>query len=160
MISRLTLALSAGVAASAMAAVSLIDPPAMALLAKFRPDVRWDSSTIVAADFDADGKDDFAVVGYVSGGLILAIQSSYDVKPTNFQYLSFGIGGAQQDAICVAPAKLSAVPLLCDSEGNALPGCRASRGTSGLTLSDHNDDCDPINLYWDHDHHRMAWWRN
>ena len=160
MIGRLTLALSAGVAATAMAVGSLVDHPAMALLTKVRPDVRWDSSTIVAGDFDADGKEDFAVVGYVSGDLILAIRLSHDVKPTDFQYLSFGIGRAQQDAICVAPAKLSAVPLLCASEGSALPGCRESRGASGLTLSDHNDDCDPINLYWDNDHRRMAWWRN
>jgi hypothetical protein len=70
------------------------------------------------------------------------------------------VGRAQQDAICAAPAHLEAVPLSCDIEGNSLPGCRESHGVSGLALSDHNGECDPINLFWDHNEHRMAWWRN
>jgi hypothetical protein len=61
--------------------------------------------------------------------------------------------------ICAAPARLSVAPLSCDQDGGEkLPGCVASPHTSGLTIDD--NQCDPINLYWDHDQRRLAWWRN
>lgn len=160
MIKRVTLALASSACVATLAASAKLDHGEMAYLAKAKPDVRWDPTTQTAADFDADGKDDFAVVGYIGDGLVLAIRSSHNATRDNFQYLGFGINGTEQDAICKAPAHLSVVPLICDTGGGALRGCRQSRRAFGLTLSDANDDCDSINLYWDHDHHRMAWWRN
>ena len=131
----------------------------LAALGAARADVRWDRNSVVARDFDGDGKADFAVVGYVGAGLVVATRVSKDAKPSDIQYVSFGIGNAQ-DSICTAPAHLVWTPLVCDINGTRLPGCDESRGVSGLTLSDRDGDCDPINLYWDHTQHRMGWWRN
>lgn len=147
-----TVALSCGVV---IAAVAASGSDFLAALDRARPNVHWDASTFVEANLSGDGHPYLAVIGYDSGGIILAVGTRANSNP--IQYLPFAVGQSQA-GVCATPVKLSVVPLSCDQDGVSLPGCIASPHTAGLTIDD--NECDPINLYWDRDHGRLAWWRN
>jgi hypothetical protein len=122
-----------------------------------RKDVKWDESTVVSVDFDGDGKSDSALVGYVGDQLLVVIGNGGRAQNTPVQLLQFGIGQSQ-DSVCAAPATLEVAKLSCGTGADPLPGCKDSPDAVGLTLG--GGECDPIHLYWDHDHKRMGWWRN
>jgi hypothetical protein len=148
-----TLTLSCALVVAAVAASGNSD--FLSALGRARPNVRWDVSTLIEASLSGDGRQYIAVVGYGNGGIVLAIGTRADSKP--IQYLPFAVGQSQA-GVCATPVKLSVVPLSCESDSTALPGCVASTHAEGLTIDDSH--CDPINLYWDKDHGRLAWWRN
>jgi hypothetical protein len=143
---------------NALAAEAPVGKGLLATLRTARPEVRWDASTLVVADLNGDGRPDAAAVGYSKSGIVLAVGVSNGKGALTIQYLDFPISASIQAAICGAPAHLSAVPLSCSSDGNTLPGCREASNTAGLSLS--GGACDPINLYWNYDEHRIVWWRN
>jgi hypothetical protein len=140
----------------ALAALSALGSHFMAALLHDRPNIRWDASTLVEGDLNGNGERDTAVVGYDKSGLVLAV--GMGAKAQNIQYLNFPIGGTVQAAVCVAPVSLAVVPLSCDPDGAKLPGCAASSHMWGLAINDR--ECDPVNVYWDHEKRRLAWWRN
>jgi hypothetical protein len=145
------------VVGSAWAAGTLAETALLAQLSQARPNIRWDASSEITGDFDGDGTPDSALIGYGSKQVIVATVTSSN-KVSHVQYLEVPIGNTQ-DAICSVPAKLTTYPLSCKTDsGQRLPGCLESRNVVGLALND--DNCDPINLYWDHDKHRLNWWRN
>jgi hypothetical protein len=127
-------------------------------IAKARPDIKWDRATVVSGDFNDDGKQDYAMVGYKGGGIVLAIRatSAGDGK-LQTQYLQYGIGGNSQAAVCEAPAKLQVKKQLCNPIDEQLPGCKESPTANSLRLS--GGECDAIHLYWNHKENRMEWWR-
>jgi hypothetical protein len=112
--------------------------------------------SIVEGDLSGNGERDTAVVGYDKTGIVLAVGMGAKAQP--IQYLNFPIDRTAQAAVCAIPVSLAVVPLSCDSDGAKLPGCVASSHASGLAIND--SECDPINLYWDHEKGRLAWWRN
>jgi hypothetical protein len=127
-------------------------------IAKTRPDIKWDRSTIVSGDFNDDGKQDYAMVGYKGGGIVLAVRAtSAGDGQLQTQYLQYGIGGNSQAAICEAPAKLQVKKQLCNPMDEQLPGCKQSPTANSLRLS--GGECDAIHLYWNHKENRMEWWR-
>jgi hypothetical protein len=127
-------------------------------IAKTRPDVRWDRTTMVSGDFNGDGKRDYAMVGYKGDGIVLAIRAtSAGDGQLQTQYLQYGIGGNNQAAICEAPAKLQVKKQLCNPMDEQLPGCKESPTANSLRLS--GGECDAIHLYWNHKENRMGWWR-
>jgi hypothetical protein len=127
-----------------------------AVLKSKRPDVQWDVSSLVVGDIDGDMKQDFAAVGYQSKEVVLAIQASTAADKLNF--LNFGVNpGDDKDAMCSLPVRLSTAPLSCNSGAGHLQGCKGNTGTLALILND--GVCDAMNLYWNHDLDRLAWWR-
>lgn len=149
--------LVAVVAGSAAVAASLSADGLLKKLHTVRSDVSWDRNSAVVQDFDGDGGDDVAALGYVRDGVVLAIVTS-STKGEIPQILTFGVNGRDQAAICgPLPARLETYPLSCDADGAMLSGCIESPSTSGLTLS--GGDCDSVHLYWNHDEKRMSWWR-
>ncbi len=137
-------------------------PELTRFLARIRtehPSIKWDAKSTVFGDFDASGRPEFAVLGYEGKGIVLAIGRLSGTGTVLTQYLRFAVSAASQAAICALPARLKAVPLVCAAQTeDVLPGCRAHPAASALNLE--GGDCDPINLYWDHDHDQMVWWRN
>lgn len=77
------------------------------------------------------------------------------------QVLRFGVDPGLQAALCKLPATLTVVPLDCSFQvaTSALPACIESKRAQGIVLSG-SGGCDSINLYGDHQSHRLAWWRN
>ena len=83
--------------------------PALRILSKAMPNVRWDSQSIVTEDIDCDGRSDQAYLGYEPGNIYVGLVRAADPKP---QILEFRIGAGYQDAICTEPAKLGPELLL------------------------------------------------
>ena len=122
------------------------------------PSVRWDRDTLVAGDFNADGRPDFTIVGYKGEVLVLAIRaSSAKDRAYRNDFQNFGIDPSIQAALCEAPAKLSVGEQFCRPMDEPLSGCRESKIARSLILS--GGDCDSIHLFWNHQTHRMEWWR-
>ncbi|OYT88654.1 MAG: hypothetical protein CFE43_21405 [Burkholderiales bacterium PBB3] len=131
---------------------------AMKAISASQAGVRWDGSTFVEGDFNGDGTQDFAVVGYKEQGIVLAVRASSGRGRTyRNDFQPFGIGPSIQAAICEAPAKLEVHEQFCNPMDEPLPGCRASKAAKSLNLS--GGDCDSIHLFWNHKTNRMEWWR-
>jgi hypothetical protein len=126
------------------------------ILRNERKDVRWEASSVVVGDIDGDEKQDTVAVGYLPEEVVLAIHATTATSKINF--LNFGVNPGAENAVCSVPVELSVMPLSCSSDTGRLPGCKETPKALALVLSD--GDCDPINLYWSHDEHRLAWWRN
>ncbi len=146
------------VVVSAVAFASQPAANAATLIAAARPDVRWDMETLAEGDFNGDGRSDYAMVGYRSNGLVLAVRASAGKgRAYRNDFQNFGVGPSIQAAICEAPAKLTVGEQFCRPMDEPLPGCRPSKAANSLNLS--GGDCDSIHLFWNHKTNRMEWWR-
>ena len=118
--------------------------------------VSWDSVAL-RADFDGDGKTDYAHLGRAGGRIYVGIVFGGSHR---VEILDFAISGAEQRAICGEPATLVTESADYDpaTDIGPLPGFRRSKTAKGLRLS--GGDCDPVHMYWDHDQKHMNWWRH
>ncbi len=129
----------------------------IAYLQQAQPTVKWDANSGVIANFDGGRNAGGAALGYAANKVYLAIQTSQVGKSRSIQYFEFSVGPGAQAGICSAPAKLEVYPLECTTEDGALPGCKAAKGMSGLSVVD--GECDFIHLYWNQSLHKIQWWR-
>ena len=129
---------------------------AIARLAAADTTVKWDSSSRVIGDVDCDGVADSAFIGRASTvvhvGLIRATAASPEI-------LSFGVGGAAQDAVCSDKAALVVESLDYDPKDavGKVAGFKRSTGCKGLNLGD--GECDRIHMFWNSNTHHLDWWR-
>lgn len=123
------------------------------------PEVKWDESSLVTADLDGDGQPDQAALGYVGEHFVVVIGKSTRSGTFKTQFLMFGINGQDRDATCGPTINLDVLPLRCAvvGGGDKLPGC--AKYKSSASLSAGSGECDPIHLYWNHDHDQVVWWR-
>lgn len=129
----------------------------LATLTRAHPEIKWEKSSLITADFNGDKLKDSAALGYKNKDQVLIGILMGHLKNGKPQLLPFGIGAGIQEAICALPATLSAEPLECTAEDSPLPGCKQLAGAKGLFLS--GGECDPIHLYWNHLTKQMDWWR-
>lgn len=129
----------------------------LARLSRSYPEVRWDTSSVVTADFNGDKISDRAGIGYKGGQVIVSISMGHNKNHGKAQLLSFGVGAGIKDAVCEVPATLKVEPLECNAEDSLLPGCKRLSAAKGLSLS--GGECDSIHLYWNHLTKQMEWWR-
>jgi hypothetical protein len=140
--------------------VAATEPPqelALRSLSAAAPDIRWDVDSALRADFDFDHVVDEAFLGHSPGKVFVGVVRAASNDP---QILEFGVGNAQ-DAICNEPAKLALESLDYDPTEavGEIDGFVRSQQSKGLVLTDGNDDCDPIHIYWDHKTQHLSWWR-
>jgi hypothetical protein len=109
----------------------------------------------VRADVDGDGNPDSVTIDQSPESV--RIQVSISSAPGSMKVLSFGVGGARQDAVCRIPVQIDVEPIDCSPDGQALPGCKSVPSARELVLDD--GDCDAIRVYWNHDTRALDWWR-
>lgn len=118
-----------------------------------------DAKRLLTGDVDCDGHED-AIYYSVSPGTV-SVEVRFSQRGRAAQSLTFAIGADSQNSLRVAPSEVSLESLDFDpkdEEMGDLPGFQRSKLCKGIVLDDKQSD--PIHLYWDHDTHRLAWWRH
>jgi hypothetical protein len=128
----------------------------LAKMSRTYPEIRWEKSSVLTADFNGDKIMDSAALGYKNDQVIIGISMGHK-KNVKVQLLPFTIGAGIQAAVCALPATLNTEPLECTAEDRPLRGCKQLAAAKGLLLS--GGECDPIHLYWNHLTKQMWWWR-
>ena len=129
--------------------------PATALdLLKLRqPQTHWDAKSLLKADLDQDGGQDFVLLGHQKDRFVVGIVHGPVSSGTSGVWtLDFPTSGGE-DALCSKHAKISLEPL-AENEG---PEADQPRKGVGINLSD--DLCDAFHIYWSPRKQRFAWWR-
>ena len=124
------------------------------------PDFKWDQSTSIKVDINADGVPDTAMLGYseqaAAVGVILGPPSA-DPKVLDLQ---FPFVGNDQFSTCGRPKGLRVHPT---SEGpmEALgvypEGYRICARCVEMEVI--GGDCDPLMFFWNHKANTLDWWR-
>ena len=126
---------------------------ALDLLRQRDPATRWDRGSLLTADLDQDGTDDFAALGRGQDHFVVGIVHG-PVSPSKdgVWTLDFPWDGGE-DALCAERAKL-ALESLEENEG---PEEDQPHTGQGLNLSD--DRCDAFHIYWNPGKRTFDWWR-
>lgn len=129
--------------------------PATALdLLKLRqPETAWDKKSLLKADLDQDGGEDFAVLGRHKDRFVVGIvHGPVNAQKSGVWTLDFPTNGGE-DALCSKHAKI-ALESLAENEG---PETDQPHRGQGLNLSD--DLCDAFHIYWSPRKQEFQWWR-
>lgn len=124
------------------------------------PATEWNDKSLLRADLDLDGGDDFALSGVRKDRFMVGIvrgtinaDSQADSRPDSRVWtLDFPWDGGE-DALCSKKAKIVLEPL----EENEGPKPGHPRKGMGINLSD--DRCDAFHIYWDPREKTFAYWR-
>jgi hypothetical protein len=136
-----------------------LDLNVLAALHAAAPSASWDHPLSATGDVMCDGKTETIVVGSEGETVWLGVVTPPNGKtPRKALTISWPIGAGVQAAMCSKPIRIELYPLICDTENGKLDGCKPSRHCQAFSLVD--DECDPINVYWDSSKHRLTWWRN
>jgi hypothetical protein len=121
--------------------------------------VVWDSTLSVVGDIDCDSRADTAVIGRMSKSIQVGIVFGVPAPP-NISTIS--IAPEVQNALPTGDVTLATESIDYDpvneEEGpGELEGFRRSSSCIGLNLSD--GETDSMHMYWNHQAHRLNWWR-
>lgn len=150
----LTLALPglAGCAGAPTAAGPETAPPparrlnALEVLREREPDTAWDAGSLVKADLDQDGTEDYAVKGIRGDLVAIGIVHGPVDDSCRHWVLEFRWDGSQ-DALCSPEAKIQFE--VVQEEGEP--------PRPGINLSD--DLCDAFHVFWNPEQQAYDWWR-
>ena len=129
--------------------------PATALdLLKLRqPQTQWDAKSLLEADLDLDGGEDYALLGLHRDHFVVGIvHGPVHATKSGVWTLDFPWSGGE-DALCSKHAKIE-LESLAENEG---PAADQPRKGQGINLSD--DRCDAFHIYWNPRKQRFDWWR-
>ncbi|HEV2856332.1 MAG TPA: hypothetical protein VHC97_26310 [Thermoanaerobaculia bacterium] len=119
------------------------------------PATDWNGKSLLHADLDLDGGEDYAlsgirqdrfVVGIVHGPLA-ANRADSQVWTLDFPW----DGG--EDALCSKAAKISLEPL------EANPGPKPSHPEKGMGINLSDNQCDAFHIYWNPQERAFEYWR-
>lgn len=117
------------------------------------PHTNWDAKSLLKADLDQDGGEDFALLGRGKDHFVVGIVHGPVKAPNDGVWtLDFPWSGGE-DALCSKHAKIT-LESLAENEG---PEPDQPRKGVGVNLSD--DLCDAFHIYWSPRKQRFAWWR-
>ena len=115
-------------------------------LATYEPHVNWDSRTMLKADFDHDGKNDYAFTGTQGGTYVVAImRDSADGNPNHWIFrFSVVSPSLKINEICSLRTSIKTrSPVLL---GSGKQMWRIPTNSKALLV---DDGCDPVNITWD-----------
>lgn len=126
------------------------------LLQEHSPSVKWEQSSVLMADFDEDGKQDYALKGSEDGKYIVGIIKG-PLKPSSeYWILKFSVGKKGRDslAICTLDVKIrtESVAVVGDNQGL----WKIPKNSRGIGIY---DDCDELRIYWDQEKKKFDWIR-
>ncbi len=126
-------------------------PPAKGLTAldvlrQREPDTEWDSASLLEADLDQDGTEDYALTGFKGDLLVVGIVHGPVESSCRSWTLEFPMDGTQ-DALCSRKARIDLEKI--EEEG--------SPARPGINL--HDDQCDAFHIFWDPEQKTYDWWR-
>jgi len=132
----------------------------MTLLQRARPEVKWDSLTLIRSNFVNGKPSNFAVLGTSDQKVHVAIIVGPLSTPSSVFSEEFAIDPGVQKGICALPAKLEAEALkdAQPEHHGALDLVSLKEDVKGLRLS--GGDCDRVDLYWSPVLKKLMWWRN
>jgi hypothetical protein len=126
---------------------------ALELLQLRQPQTKWDPKSLLKADLDQDGGEDFALLGRRKDRFVVGVvQGPVNAEKSAVWTLDFPWNGGE-DALCSQHAKIALEPL-AENEG---PEADHPQKGLGINLSD--DLCDAFHIYWSQRQQRFEWWR-
>lgn len=147
----LTLALP-GLIGCAGTRISPETPPAakrmtaLDVLRQREPGTDWDSTSLLEADLDQDGNEDYALTGIRGDRFVVGIVHGPAGDSCRHWTLEFPWDGTQ-DALCSRAARIELEKI--EEEG--------SPARPGINL--HDDQCDAFHIFWDPEQQAYDWWR-
>ncbi len=129
---------------------------ALQLLTNREPKVRWNSRSLLKADFDYDGVVDYALAGKKGNLFVVGIVKGSLTSKSKHWTLEFSQDAASQGALCsVAKAQISLERFSADDENPEVR--KLPRKSRGINLSD--ESCDSFHIYYNRKKDRFVWWR-
>jgi hypothetical protein len=126
---------------------------ALEVLKQRQPETKWDTRSLLRADLDLDGGEDYAVLGKNKDRFVVGIvHGPVKAEKKEVWTLDFPWHGGE-DALCSKRARIS-LESLVDNEG---PKPGLLRQGVGINLSD--DECDAFHIYWNLGEKTFEWWR-
>ena len=119
---------------------------ALDVLRQREPDTEWDPASLLEADLDQDGKDDYALAGIRGDRFVVGIVHGPAGDSCRHWTLAFPWDGTQ-DALCSRKARIAVEKV--EEEG--------SPARPGINL--HDDKCDAFHIFWDPEQQAYDWWR-
>jgi hypothetical protein len=116
------------------------------------PATAWDGKSLLHADLDLDGGEDFALTGTRKDHFVVAIVHGPVAGNGRFWTLDFPWDGGE-DALCSKHAKITLEPLAEN------PGPKAEHPAQGTGINLHDGQCDAFHIYWNPAEKKFEWWR-
>jgi hypothetical protein len=133
---------------------------AVAILQTQVPGFKWDPSTSIEVDINADGIPDTAMLGYSEHAASIGVILGPPSAGPKVLHLQFPFVGNAQFGTCGRPKGLRVHPT---NEGpmealGAYPeGYRICARCVEIEIT--GDDCDPLMFFWNHKANTLGWWR-
>jgi len=125
---------------------------ALDLLRHREPATTWDGKSLLHADLDLDGGEDYALAGSRKDRFVVAIVHGPVGGDSRVWTLDFPWDGGE-DALCSKHAKITLESLAEN------PGPKAEHPPKGMGINLHDDRCDGFHIYWNPAARKFEWWR-
>jgi hypothetical protein len=129
---------------------------ALNVLNRLEPDVKWEPRTLLKADFDFDGVEDYSLGARKGTQYVVGIVMGPLNGQSKHWTLEFSEDAGDQGSLCSVSDAQIRLDMLDDE---LVVGARGLPEMSkGINLYD--DKCDSFHIYWDQKEKRFEWWRH
>ena len=125
---------------------------ALEMLRDRAPGVQWDAASQQKADFDQDGNQDAAFLGFRKDKAVVGLVQGPMTSRRRISILEFNRGGGGQDDLCSDEVGIDLERLEELESPEEVP-------VKGIGVNLHDDRCDAFHIYWDPAKQRFDWWR-
>lgn len=128
---------------------------ALSLLRSHEPNITWNARTLLKADFDFDGVDDYVLGGRTGVRYVVGVVKGPVTAQSKHWTLAFSADPGDQGSLCsVSTARIELEHLEDDEVEGA---SKLPLNSRGINLSD--GACDSFHIHWDRKGNRFVWCR-